>query len=154
MYLDGFRGDALEAGALMAREVIPDEENDIVLLNIFAALEAMEKAKNRRPEEAGEMIDKEVLRKMKAQRRMNAVPITERLFATRNAAIQLAGSGSVEQGRAMLEEAYALRVNHVEKRRKELGLTANDERFGIPETLPELKSAALCFRIRRRRVGS
>ena len=48
MYLDGFRGDALEAGALMAREVIPDEENDIVLLNIFAALEAMEKAKNRR----------------------------------------------------------------------------------------------------------
>jgi hypothetical protein len=41
MYLDGFRGDALEAGALMAREVIPDEENDIVLLNIFAALEAM-----------------------------------------------------------------------------------------------------------------
>jgi hypothetical protein len=140
MYLDGFRGDALEAGALMAREVIPDEENDIVLLNIFAALEAMEKAKNRRPEEAGEMIDKEVLRKMKAQRRMNAVPITERLFATRNAAIQLAGSGSVEQGRAMLEEAYALRVNHVEKRRKELGLTANDERFGIPETLPELKA--------------
>ena len=101
MYLDGFRGDALEAGALMAREVIPDEENDIVLLNIFAALEAMEKAKNRRPEEAGEMIDKEVLRKLKAQRRMNAVPITERLFATRNAAIQLAGSGSVEQGRAM-----------------------------------------------------
>ena len=141
MYLDGFRGDALEAGALMAREVIPDEENDIVLLNIFAALEAMEKAKNRRPEEqASEMIDQETLRRMKAQRRMNSVPITERLFATRNAAIQLAGSGSVEQGRAMLEEAYALRVNHVEKRRKELGLTSNDERFGIPETLPELKA--------------
>ena len=40
----------------------------------------------------------------------------------------------------MLEEAYALRVNHVEKRRKELGLTSNDERFGIPETLPELKA--------------
>ena len=71
---------------------------------------------------------------------MNSVPITERLIATRNAAIQLAGSGSVEQGRAMLEEAYALRVNHVEKRRKELGLTSNDERFGIPETLPELKA--------------
>ena len=141
MYLDGFSGDALEAGALMAREVIPDEENDIVLLNIFAALEAMEKAKNRRPEEqASEMIDQETLRRMKAQRRMNSVPITERLFATRNAAIQLAGSGSVEQGRAMLEEAYALRVNHVEKRRKELGLTSNDERFGIPETLPELKA--------------
>jgi len=141
MYLDGFRGDALEAGALMAREVIPAEENDIVLLNIFAALEAMEKAKNRRPEEqASEMIDKEALRKMKAQRRINSVPITERLFATRNAAIQLAGSGSVEQGRAMLEEAYALRVKHVEKRRKELGLSANDERFGIPETLPELKA--------------
>ena len=141
MYLDGFRGDALEAGALMAREVIPDEENDIVLLNIFAALEAMEKAKNRRPEEqASEMIDQETLRRMKAQRRMNSVPITERLFATRNVAIQLAGSGSVEQGRAMLEEAYALRVNHVEKRRKELGLTSIDERFGIPETLPELKA--------------
>ena len=39
----------------------------------------------------------------------------------------------------MLEEA-SLRVNHVEKRRKELGLTSNDERFGIPETLPELKA--------------
>ena len=140
MYLDGFRGDALEAGALMAKEVIPEEENDIVLSNIFSALEAMEKVKNRRPEEQGEKIDQEVLRKMKARRRMNSVPITERLFATRNAAIQLAGSGSVEQGRAMLEEAYALRINHVEKRRKELGLKSNEERFGIPETLPELKA--------------
>ena len=40
----------------------------------------------------------------------------------------------------MLEEAYSLRMKHVEKRRRELGLKTNDERFGIPEALPELNA--------------
>ena len=43
------------------------------------------------------------------------VPLAERLWAMRNAAAQMAQSGSRGQARAMLEEAYALRASAVEK---------------------------------------
>ena len=53
--------------------------------------------------------DREASRKARHKAERDAVPLAEKLWAMRNAAAQMAVSGSKGQARSMLEEAYQLR---------------------------------------------
>jgi len=129
MYLDGFTGDALTAAAAMADTVLEDTDAIRVFLN--GAVE--EQRRRLAGEESAyeeEWPDADEIRKKRLKEMRENQPITERLFAMRNAALQMAQSGSKDQARLMLEEAFELRKKDVAKNNKDPENTA--------ETLPEL----------------
>ena len=129
MYLDGFTGDALTAASAMADTVLPEDDAIRAFLN--GAVEEQRRrmmGEERTYEE--EWPDAEKVRKMRLKEMRDNQPITERLFALRTAALQLAQSGSKDQARKMLEEALEIRKNDVAKNNKDPENTA--------ETLPEL----------------
>jgi hypothetical protein len=154
MYLDGFSGDVLSQAASTARAVLSKRDP------IRAMLEAAEEEQRRKlagvpttDEEA--YPDREASRKARHKAERDAVPLAEKLWAMRNAAAQMAVSGSKGQARSMLEEAYQLRVEALAKqkaREEEENSTAfgatkttvekEKEKPGTvvvaPETLPEL----------------
>ena len=149
MYLDGFSGDVLSQAASTARAVLPKRDP------IRAMLEAAEEEQRRKlagvpttDEEA--YPDREASRKARHKAERDAVPLAEKLWAMRNAAAQMAVSGSKGQARSMLEEAYQLRVEALAKRKareEEENKAKNDTKTNdgqkekvvvAPELLPEL----------------
>ena len=129
MYLDGFTGDALTSAAAMADTVLPEEDAIRIFLNGAVEEQRRRLAGEERAFEE-EWPDADEVRKKRLREMRENQPITERLFALRTAALQLAQSGSKQQARVMLEEAYALRKKDVAKNNKDPENTA--------ETLPEL----------------
>ena len=129
MYLDGFTGDALTSAAAMADTVLPEEDAIRIFLNGAVEEQRRRLAGEERAFEE-EWPDADEVRKKRLREMRENQPITERLFALRTAALQLAQSGSKQQARVMLEEAYGLRKKDVAKNNKDPENTA--------ETLPEL----------------
>ena len=147
MYLDGFSGDVLNQAAATARAVLDARDP------VRSVLEAAEEEQRRKlagvpttDEEA--YPDREASRKARHKAERDAVPLAEKLWAMRNAAAQMAASGSKGQARSMLEEAYQLRAEALAKRRaKEAeeaetrgGNAVTEDAPGVvaPELLPEL----------------
>ena len=113
MYLDGFSGDVLNQAAATARAVLDARDP------VRSVLEAAEEEQRRKlagvpttDEEA--YPDREASRKARHKAERDAVPLAEKLWAMRNAAAQMAASGSKGQARSMLEEAYQLRAGDAE----------------------------------------
>ena len=129
MYLDGFTGDALTAAAAMADTVLEDTDAIRMFLN-GAAEEQRRRLAGEESAYEEEWPDADEIRKKRLKEMRENQPITERLFAMRNAALQMAQSGSKDQARLMLEEAVELRKKDVAKNNKDPEKTA--------ETLPEL----------------
>ena len=147
MYLDGFSGDVLNQAAATARAVLDARDP------VRSVLEAAEEEQRRKlagvpttDEEA--YPDREASRKARHKAERDAVPLAEKLWAMRNAAAQMAASGSKGQARSMLEEAYQLRAEALAKRRAKEAEEAEtrggnavteDAPGGVaPELLPEL----------------
>jgi hypothetical protein len=117
MYLDGFGGDALTQLGAAARALLPVD--DPVRAFVEAAEEERAKKLRGTPTiDEDAYPDREEARRARHRADQDAVPLAERLWAMRNAAAQMAQSGSRGQARAMLEEAYALRASAVEKARE------------------------------------
>ena len=117
MYLDGFGGDALTQLGAAARALLPAD--DPVRAFVEAAEEERAKKLRGTPTiDEDAYPDREEARRARHRADQDAVPLAERLWAMRNAAAQMAQSGSRGQARAMLEEAYALRASAVEKARE------------------------------------
>ena len=140
MYLDGFTGDALTSAAAMADTVLPEDDAIRMFLNGAVEEQRRRLAGEERAFEE-EWPDEDEVRKKRLKEMRESQPITERLYALRNSALQLAQSGSKDQARMMLEEAYALRKNDVAKNNKDPENTA--------ETLPELIALVHLFETRQ-----
>lgn len=145
MYLDGFSGDALSQAAATARAVL--EARDPIRLMLEAAEEEQRRKLAGVPTTDEEAYpDREASRKARHKAERDAVPLAEKLWAMRNAAAQMAVSGSKGQARSMLEEAYQLRVEALAKREAEAveqaggDATKLAQKKGVvaPELLPEL----------------
>ena len=150
MYLDGFSGDALSQAAATARAVL--EVRDPVRVMLEAAEEEQRRKLAGVPTTDEEAYpDREASRKARHKAERDAVPLAEKLWAMRNAAAQMALSGSKGQARSMLEEAYQLRAEALAKRRareaEEAGGDAKDtKKEGVaPELLPELTALEELF---------
>mmetsp|Transcript_6431 Transcript_6431/g.21033 ORF Transcript_6431/g.21033 Transcript_6431/m.21033 type:complete len:906 (+) Transcript_6431:7044-9761(+) len=129
MYLDGFTGDALTSASAMADTVLPDDDAIRMLLNA-AVEDQRRRAAGEQSAFEEEWPDADVVRKQRLKEIRENQPITERLWALRNSAAQLAQSGSKAQARSMLEEALELRKRDVLKK--------GDDDEHTPEALPEL----------------
>ena len=136
------RADAA-AGAAAARALLPVD--DPVRAFVEAAEEERAKKLRGTPTiDEDAYPDREEARRARHRADQDAVPLAERLWAMRNAAAQMAQSGSRGQARAMLEEAYALRASAVEKAREARAEEARrrNKRLG-GEKAEELSAPAL-----------
>ena len=141
MYLDGFGGDALTQLGAAARALLPVD--DPVRAFVEAAEEERAKKLRGTPTiDEDAYPDREEARRARHRADQDAVPLAERLWAMRNAAAQMAQSGSRGQARAMLEEAYALRASAVEKAREARAEEARRRNKGLGGEMAEEEAEA------------
>ena len=138
MYLDGFSGDVLTQSAATARAVL--EPGD----PIREMLELKEEEQKRKLAgvptiDEEQYPDREESRKARHKQERDSVPLAERLWSMRNAAAQMAVSGSKGQARMMLEEAFQLRSEALAKAQlKQMVESGKKDDSEMKKTQPEL----------------